>query len=124
MPSAWGMTIQDRRNPLSPKHVKNKYPAFGLPRGTTTAGGIGIGLDDYIFNNSKRTENSSAITKSPRKTKATESLKDERNSTYLWSRGSSSRVVKGSHADVKSSTVKSPPIPHIGIQDDNLDLAE
>jgi hypothetical protein len=97
LPSAWGMTIPDRRNPLSPKHVKTKYPAFGLPRGTTTAGTMGIGLDDYIFNNAKRNDPSS-ITKSPRKTKATESMAsrpEERNSSFLWSRGSSTRV-KGS----------------------------
>lgn len=63
-PNAWGLTTYDRRNPISPKIVKTKYPGFGLPRGTTTAGGMGIGLDDYIFNNSKRTESNT-----PRKTK-------------------------------------------------------
>jgi hypothetical protein len=86
---------------------------------------MGIGLDDYIFNNSKRTEFSS-VTKSPRKTKATvESLNsrtDEKNSNFLFSRDNSSRA-KGAHTDGQNTALKTPPIPHIGIQDDNL-LAE
>lgn len=103
-------------NPLSPKLIKNKYPAFGLPRGTTTSGGMGIGLDDYIFNNSKKTE----VSNTPRKTKATDqsatSRPEERNSTYVWSRGSSTRTnrIRGVNTEGANSAMKTP-TPHIGI---------
>jgi hypothetical protein len=89
------MAIPNGRNLISPKMAKNKYPAFDLPRGTTTAGGMGIGLDDYNFNNSKRSEEISQ-----KKTKATEdtsivSRPGEKNNTFLWSRGSRNSSHKG-----------------------------
>jgi hypothetical protein len=118
-PLARGTTIPERRNRISPpKTVKNKYPPFNLLRGTT-AGGMGIGLDDYIFNNSKRSEETSV-----RKTKATEdnsltSRPGEKNSTFVWSRGSRNSsqkgtLLKGVNTDGQTSGVKSFN-PHIGI---------
>lgn len=102
------MSIQDRRNPISPKPIRSKFPAFGLPRANITAGGMGIGLDDYIFNNSKNSD----VNNSPRKTKATEdnslpSMKsrnpEEMKSAFVWSRGSRSSTrtlkLKGVHTD-------------------------
>ena len=126
VPNSKIITIhQERRSHLSPKSprlAKNKYPAFGLPRVTATAGGMGIGLDDYIFNNSKMTD-----AQTPGNTKGSESFlsrPDERNSTFLWSRGSSSRNnnrIKGVHTERERTANKTVAVPHIGIQDGNVE---
>jgi hypothetical protein len=91
LPTAHGCSKDQRRrkNFLSPKNAKSKFQTFAQPRDIATAGGIGIGigLDDYLFNTSKMT-----FDQTPRKTKASDSQQsrpEERNSTFLWSRGSS-----------------------------------